>query len=111
MRSAATEPQARCPRNDAQLSARQAGEVIEEVFKRHRRRYGYRRIWQELHDRGIVCAPGRVRRIMADHDLVAIQPKTYVLRTSDGRADQPSPNLLLDNPLPSRPNQVWAGDI
>lgn len=32
-------------------------------------------------------------------------------RTSDGRADKPSPNLLLGQPLPAQPDQVWAGDI
>ena len=41
----------------------------------------------------------------------AIQPKTYVPKTSDGRADKPSPNLLLENPLPEQSDKVWAGDI
>jgi putative transposase len=48
---------------------------------------------------------------MHERGLKAIQPKTYVPRTSDGRADKPSPNLLLDQPLPEKPNRVWAGDI
>jgi transposase InsO family protein len=94
-----------------QLSDQQIGEVIEEIFKRHRRRYGYRRIWEELSDQSIVCAADRVRRIMKERGLRAIQPKTYVPKTSDGRADKPSPNLLLDQPLPTQPDQVWAGDI
>ena len=94
-----------------QLSDQQIGEVIEEIFKRHRRRYGYRRIWEELSDKSIVCAADRVRRIMKERGLKAIQPKTYVPKTSDGRADKPSPNLLLDQPLPAQPDQVWAGDI
>lgn len=94
-----------------QLSDQEIGDVIEEIFKRHRRRYGYRRIWEELSDKSIVCAADRVRRIMKERSLRAIQPKTYVPKTSDGRADKPSPNLLLDQPLPARPDQVWAGDI
>jgi transposase InsO family protein len=85
--------------------------MIQAIFKRHRRRYGYRRIWEELADHGIVCAPDRVRRIMMERGLRAIQPKTYVPRTSDGRADKPSANLLVDQPLPDQPDQVWAGDI
>lgn len=32
-------------------------------------------------------------------------------RTNADRADKPSPNLLLDQPRPEKPNQVWAGDI
>lgn len=94
-----------------QRSDQQLGDMIQAIFKRHRRRYGYRRIWEELADQGIVCAADRVRRIMRDRGLRAIQPKTYVPRTSDGRADKPSPNLLLGQPLPAEPDQVWAGDI
>jgi len=87
------------------------GEAIEAIFKRHRRRYGYRRIWEELADLGISCAPSRVRRLMAERALKAIQPKTFTPKTSDGRADKPSPNLLLDQPLPEQSDQVWTGDI
>ena len=89
----------------------QLGDLIEAIFKRHRRRYGYRRIHSDLSDQGIVCAAARVRRIMEERGLRAIQPKTYVPKTSDGRADKPSPNLLLENPLPKQSDKVWAGDI
>ena len=87
------------------------GPLIEAVFKRHRRRYGYRRIGEELSDRGVVCAPARIRRLMAERGLHALQPKNYVPRTSDGRADKPSPNLLTGRPLPETVNSAWAGDI
>jgi putative transposase len=90
---------------------RRIGDLLEAIFRRHRRRYGYRRIGEELSDAGVVCAPDRIRRIMRTRGLRAIQPKTYVPKTSDGRADKPSPNLLLDQPLPAKPDQVWAGDI
>jgi putative transposase len=94
-----------------QASDHEIGELIEAVFRRHRRRYGYRRIGQELSDRRVVCAPARIRRIMALRGLRAIQPKNFIPKTSDGRADKPSPNLLSDRLLPEVPNRVWAGDI
>lgn len=94
-----------------ELSDREIGNEIERIFKRHRRRYGYRRLREELSDKGVTCAPARVRRIMAQRGLKAITPKTYVPRTSDGRADKPSPNLLEGKELPDRPDRVWAGDI
>jgi transposase InsO family protein len=94
-----------------QSEDRRIGDLIEAIFKRHRRRYGYRRIGEELSDAGEVCAPDRIRRIMRQRGLRAIQPKTYVPKTSDGRADKPSPNLLLGQPLPAKPDQVWAADI
>jgi len=87
------------------------GELIEAVFRRHRRRYGYRRLAQDLSDRGVTCAPARIRRLMAQRALHALQPKNFVPKTSDGRADKPSPNLLSDQPLPAVPDCAWAGDI
>ena len=87
------------------------GDLIETVFQRHRKRYGYRRVGDELSDRGVTCAPARVRRLMAQRALHAIQPKNFLPKTSDGRADKPSANLLGAQPLPEAPDRAWAGDI
>lgn len=95
----------------SQLADQRMGGLIEAIFQRHRRRYGYRRIGEELADRKEVCAPARIRRLMAQRGLRAIAPKNFVPKTSDGRADKPSPNLLAGQPLPTAPNRVWASDI
>jgi len=95
----------------SQLADRHLGDLIEGVLRRHRQRYGYRRIGEDLADRGVVCAPARIRRIMAERGLHALQPKNFLPKTSDGRADKPSPNLLAGRPLPEAPNRAWAGDI
>ncbi len=58
------------------------GDLIEAVFRCHRRRYGYRRLAEDLSDRGVTCAPARIRRLMAQRGLHAIQPKTFVPKTS-----------------------------
>lgn len=94
-----------------QRSDGEAGAVIEMIFRAHRGRYGYRRISKDLAARDITCAPERIRRIMRERGLKALQPKRFTPQTSDGRADRPSPNLLLDQPLPQTPDRVWAGDI
>jgi putative transposase len=94
-----------------QLADADIGELIEAVFRRHRRRYGYRRLAQVLSDRGVVCAPARIRRLMAQRALRALQPKNFLPKTSDGRADKPSPNLLAGQPFPEAPDCAWAGDI
>lgn len=94
-----------------QVADASLGELIETVFRRHRRRYGYRRVGEELSDRGVTCAPARVRRLMAQRALHALQPKNFLPKTSDGRADKPSANLLCGQPLPEVPDQAWAGDI
>jgi len=87
------------------------GQKIEAIFLEHRRRYGYRRIHRELQEAGVVCAECRVRRLMKERGLQAISPRQFIPRTSDGRADAPSPNLLQDRGLPEQPNQIWTGDI
>jgi transposase InsO family protein len=87
------------------------GDRIEGVFREHRRRYGYRRIHDELRDLGLNCCPARVRRLMKERRLRALQPKNFIPRTSDGKASRPSPNLLAAESAPSRINQAWAGDI
>lgn len=78
------------------------GTLIEAAFRRHGRRYGYRRIGEELSDCGVVCAAARIRRIMAQRGLRALQPKNFVPKTSDGRAYKSSPNLLSGEPLAAR---------
>ena len=94
-----------------QVADASLGDRIEATFRDHRRRYGYRRIGDELSDHGVTCAPARIRRLMAQRGLRALQPKNFVPKTSDGRADKPSPNLLTGQPLPAAPNGAWAGDI
>jgi transposase InsO family protein len=94
-----------------QMSDASLGALIESIFRHHRKRYGYRRLAQELADRGVICAPARIRRLLAERGLRALQPKNFVPKTSDGRADKPSPNLLTGQPLPAAPDQAWAGDI
>lgn len=82
-----------------QRSDGEPGAVIETIFREHRGRCGYRRIYEELAPGDITCAPERVRRIMKERGLKALQPKRFTPATSDGRADRPSLNLLLNQPL------------
>jgi putative transposase len=39
------------------------------------------------------------------------RPRRLSPKTSDGRADKPSPNLLASQPLPAVPDRAWAGDV
>jgi transposase InsO family protein len=50
---------------------------------------------------------------MREEGLKAIQPRSFVPRTTDSRQTRkPSPNLLLEREMPARePNQVLVGDI
>ena len=85
---------------------------VRAVFWHHRRRYGARRIAAVLADMGEVCSPRWVAKVMKNQGLRAIQPKSFVPKTTDSRHRLGySPNLILDTPEPCRVNQLWVGDI
>jgi transposase InsO family protein len=48
---------------------------------------------------------------MAERGLSAIQPRTFVPRTSDGRADKPAGYLVKVAPKVEKKDQIWVGDI
>jgi transposase InsO family protein len=86
--------------------------LVRALFWKHRRRYGARRLASELSDLGEVCSPRRVAKIMKTQRLRAIQPKSFVPKTTDSRHRLGySPNLLLEAPDPTGINQLWVGDI
>jgi transposase InsO family protein len=86
--------------------------LVRAVFWKHRRRYGARRIARELADLGEVCSPRRVGKILKKQGLLAIQPKSFVPKTTDSRHHLGySPNLILDTPEPSGVDRLWVGDI
>lgn len=92
---------------DAQLAP-----LVRVIFKRHRRRYGARRIAEDLKEMGHHCDRRKVSNVMKTLKLNAIQPKSFVPKTTDSRHRLGySPNLLLDADAPATINQVWIGDI
>lgn len=85
---------------------------VRAVFWKHRRRYGTRRIADELADLGQLCGPRRVAKLLKSQGLRAIQPKSFVPKTTDSRHGLGySPNLLMESPGPTGINQLWVGDI
>mgnify|MGYP002623710947 CR=1 FL=1 len=86
--------------------------MVNDIFQQHKRRYGARRIARELQQRGISCSRGKARKIMAQTNLTAIQPKSFKPRTTDSRhALGYNVNLLVDGIDVKRINQLWVGDI
>jgi transposase InsO family protein len=86
--------------------------LVRTIFQKHRRRYGARRIAEELHDMGHVCGRHRVAKLLKTQGLRAIQPKSFKPRTTESRHRLGySPNLLLESDDPTGVNQLWVGDI
>ena len=60
-------------------------QLIERVFSEHKRRYGSRRIVAERQEQGHKIGRQQVRMLMKASGLQAIQPKSFVPRTTDSR--------------------------
>lgn len=86
---------------------------VKSIFDFHKRRYGSRRIHSELQDKGYEVGRHQVSSLMRAQGLIAIQPKSFVPRTTQGDPSmRRSPNLLLDEDnLPTAPDEVFVGDI
>ena len=79
--------------------------MVRIIFKKHRRRYGARRIASELRDNGQTCSARRVSGVMKTLGSRAIQPKSFVPKTTDSR------HRLGYSPNLTQINQIWLGDI
>jgi putative transposase len=88
-------------------------EQISVIFLQSRNTYGCRRIQQMLRRQGIQCGKNRIRRLMDEQGLQALQKRRFRPQTTQSRHDQPiAPNRLKELPEPpQRPNEVWTADI
>jgi len=88
-------------------------EKVKTIFHFHKKRYGAARILEDMLEQGCKIGIYKVRSLMKEQGLRAIQPKRFVPRTTQTHPNlRRSPNLLLDkNNLPTEPNQVIVGDI
>ena len=96
--------------DEAELAERKA---VESCFSRHLRRYGSRRIRAQLQRAGRRIGRHKVRRLMHQGALRAIQPRSFVPRTTDSASTRhPAPNLLRTEEITAKaPNQVLVGDL
>jgi putative transposase len=88
----------------------QARSAIQEIFAAHKRRYGYRRISAELRRRGLRVNHKRVARLMREDNLLAVQPKSFVITTDSDHELEVCLNLASRMKLAGI-NQLWVADI
>ncbi len=84
--------------------------AIQQIALEHRRRYGYRRVSAELRHRGMLVNHKRVARIMREDNLLAVQPRQFVVTTDSNHALEVYLNLASRMKL-SGINQLWVADI
>ncbi|MEL7499862.1 MAG: IS3 family transposase, partial [Planctomycetota bacterium] len=85
---------------------------IVKCFHAHRRRYGTRRIMEDLRDQGLRLSRRRIAKLMKIAGISAIQPKSFKPRTTDSKHSLGyNENLIMNLPDLTGPNQLWVGDI
>ncbi|RZJ92174.1 MAG: hypothetical protein EOO60_07290 [Hymenobacter sp.] len=86
--------------------------AVRAEFNWHSARYGTRRLRVELQAQGHQVGRWRIRWALAAAGLRAQPPRSFVPRTTESDPSvRAAPNLLLGQPAPTAPNQVWVGDI
>ncbi|HRZ75419.1 MAG TPA: IS3 family transposase [Flavobacterium sp.] len=85
-------------------------ELIKSIYHKHKGRYGYRRITDELNNKGIIINHKTVLRLMKSLSLKSIiRIKKY--NSYKGEQGKIAPNILDRNFKATAPNQKWATDI
>lgn len=93
------------PDRDADLKA-----DIQGIYDEHEGRYGYRRIRDELANRGQKVNHKKVQRIMKELGLrCLVRMKKY--KSYKGTVGEIAPNILDRNFTAEAPNEKWATDI
>ena len=83
---------------------------IAEIFHENKGRYGYRRITDELHNRGIPLNHKTVQRLMKELGLICrVRMKKY--RSYKGEKGEAADNLLNREFQAEKPNQKWVTDV
>jgi transposase InsO family protein len=85
-------------------------ELIKSIYHKNKGRYGYRRITNELQNKGIIINHKTVLRLMKLVGLKSIiRVKKY--KSYKGELGKIAPNILERNFNATAPNQKWATDI
>jgi transposase InsO family protein len=84
--------------------------AIQQIALEHRRRYGYRRISAELRRRAMPVNHKRVARIMREDNLLAVQPRRFMVTTRSNHKLEVYLNLASRMKLTGI-HQLWVADI
>ena len=89
---------------------REIKELIKSIYHKHKGRYGYRRITDEIKNKGFIINHKTVLKLMKSLGLKSlIRIKKY--KSYKGEHGKIAPNILERNFKASAPNQKWATDV
>ncbi len=98
--------------------------MILDIFNKHHRRYGYRRITLELRNKGLIVNHKRVKRLMSVLNIYGLTPRAKY-KSYKGEFSKAAKNLLLTTIIDKekhktyykrsfttqKVNQVWLSDV
>jgi putative transposase len=85
-------------------------EQITAIYTENKGRYGYRRITNELHNRGYIINHKTVQRLMKELGIVCrVRMKKYC--SYKGEIGKVAPDLLKRDFEAEKPNQKWVTDV
>ena len=100
------------PESSRKIANRELLADIRRIHAQHRERYGAPRIHAELRAEGHAVSRKRVARVMRQHGVRARAPRRFRICTTDSKHSLPvAANLLDQNFVADRPDQVWLADI
>ena len=86
-------------------------EQIVTIFNENKKRYGYRRITQELHNNDICVNHKTVQKLMKQLGLVCQVRAKRKYNSYKGEVGEVAPNLLERHFKTNQPNRKWVTDV
>lgn len=103
------------PKSKRDNEGRELLERMKKIHEESRGTYGAPRITEALRAQGRHCGHNRIARLMSKAGLFGCAKRRFRVRTTDSNHDLPiAPRIFrVEKPatLPTKPNQVWVGDI
>ena len=94
------------------LKRKRSTDLVRTCYFENRRRYGSRRIGKALGKNGVQIGRGKVRRLMSEENLKAIQPKAFKPKTTDSKGTTAAPNMMAEIKLSECAlGEIIIGDI
>ena len=93
-------------RDEEELSA-----AIARIHRDSRGAYGSPRVHEQLKREGVRCSNKRVARLMREQELRGRLSRLYRRSTGVHQFFQKTGNARLDQPVPTRTDQMWVGDV
>jgi putative transposase len=85
--------------------------LIKQIHQFVKGRYGSPRIHSSLKDQGERVSRKRVNRLMQENNIHSKVKRKFKVTTNSNHNHLIAPNLLEQNFIAERPNQLWVSDI